>query len=673
MKSLSSYLHSGQLDLARKLFDKIPNPDLRALTLLLSAYSKHGRPKQSIALYRKLCKEKNLQPDRYVILSVAKACSLSLDTFEAKELHSDAIRFKLASDLLVGNAFIDMYGKCRLIEEAISVFDEISGKDVISWTSLILAHANCKQSGEALQVFREMLISGMKPNSVTLCTVLPVCSAMKAINLGKEIHGFALRNRFEEDVWVSSGLINMYAKSLNLRLARSVFDGLLERDTVSWNTMLSSYFSIGNSEEALELFGKMKSVEDQMNCASWNCMVSGFAQNGRVREAVEMFAQMQHSGFRANEITIASVLPACSNMENIRGGREIHGYTYRHCFIKDKMILTALVLLYAKCGDLMKSRLVFDQMIHKDVIAWNAMIFASSMHGCGEDAICLYHQMIKSGMKPNSMTFMGVLSGCSHSLFVEEGRSIFSAMSRDFGIQPDAEHYSCMVDVLCRAGHLQGAYEFIQGMPMEPKASAWGAMLAACRLYKNVELGKISADRLFEIEPENPGNYVLFSNILMNAKLFDEASKIRKLMRDRGVKKVPGRSWIQIKNKVYTFVKDDDKMLFRDEIFGFLEKIGKKMKLEGYKPDIDFVLQDVKGEEMEEALCSHSERLAVAFGAMNLNGESVIRVFKNLRICGDCHNAIKFMSKILGVGVTVRDNLRFHHFRDGSCSCHDRW
>ncbi|XP_020597215.1 pentatricopeptide repeat-containing protein At2g29760, chloroplastic-like [Phalaenopsis equestris] len=672
MNSVKSCLQSGQLNRARELFDKIPYPDLYTLTLLLSAYSTHGLPKQSIALYRKLCKEKDLYPDRYVILSVAKACSLSMDAITAIELHSDAIRFKLSSDLPVGNALVDMFGKCGLIEEAISVFDQLPDKDVISWTSLISAHANCKQSGEALQVFRVMLLSGMKPNSVTLCTVLHVCSAMKAIKFGKEIHGFAVRNRFESDVWVSSGLIDVYAKSFNPHLARHVFDGLPDKDTVSWNVMLSSYFSVGNSEEALELFGKMKSG-GLMNCASWNCMISGFAQNGRIIQSIEMFAEMQHSGFRANEITIASVLPACTDVENRRGGKEIHGFIYRYCFIKDKMILTALVLLYAKCGDLMKSRLVFDRMIDKDVVAWNAMIFANSMHGCGEDALCLYYQMIKSGMKPNSMTFMGVLSGCSHSLLVQEGRSIFSSMSCGYGIEQDAEHYSCMVDVLSRAGRLQEAYEFIQGMPMEPKASAWGALLAACRVYKNVELGMISANRLFKIEPENPGNYVLLSNILMNAKLSEDASNIRRLMKDRGVRKAPGRSWIQIKNKVHTFVKGDDNIACRDDIYDFLDKIGEKMKREGYEPDIEFVLQDIRGEEKEESLCSHSERLAVAFGAMHLNGESAIRVFKNLRICGDCHHAIKFMSKILGVGIIVRDKLRFHHFRDGFCSCGDRW
>ncbi|PKA60975.1 Pentatricopeptide repeat-containing protein [Apostasia shenzhenica] len=674
MNFLCKCLSSGQVGLARKLFDEIPYPDLRTVTLMLSAYSKHGRPKQSIELYGKLCKEKDLHPDRYVLLSVAKACALTSDPIKARDVHNDAIRFGLASDLLVGNCLIDMYGKCGFSEGARWVFRELRDRDVITWTSLISALSNCKQFEEALRVFREMLRSKVsRPNSFTLCTVLPVLGAMKAIKFGEEVHCFALRNGFQDDVFVLSAVMDVYAKSSKLQLARNVFDVLPERDAVSWNVMLSAYFSNNEPDNGLELFEQMENGEASTNCASWNCVISGLTQEGRFRQSVELFARMQHSKFRPNPITIASVLPACSHMENVRGGREIHGCIYRYGYTDDKMVNTALIFMYAKCGDLVKSRWVFNKMLEIDIVAWNAIIFANSIHGCSEEALSLYDRMIGSGMKPNSATFMSVLLGCSHSHLVEHGRKIFNSMTDEYQMQPDSEHYSCMVDILSRAGCLQEAYELIQTMPLEATASSWGALLAACRVYKNVELGKISAEKLFEIEPENPGNYLILSNILAREDLWDEASKIRRLMRDRGIKKVSGRSWIQVKNKTYTFVKGDDQMVQRDMIYCFLEEMGKKMRADGYKPDTDFVLQNVEGEEKEEALCSHSERLAIAFGALNLNGESVIRVFKNLRICGDCHIAIKFMSKILGVDITVRDNLRFHHFRDGSCSCNDLW
>lgn len=677
LRFLRSYLSSGQLERARDLFDRIPHPDLRSLTILISAFTKNNLPKESIRFYRRLRENKGLEPDRLVLLSVAKACANSSDLVEAKWVHEEAVKFGFSSDLLLGNALIDMYGKCGFHDGARRVFDDLPQKDVVSWTSLISACMSCRMPVEALQVFSDMLHLGVKPNSVTLSTVLRVCSESKALDVGRQIHCQALRRALEDDVYLGSGLVDVYASCSSIRQARIVFDTIPYKDTVSWIVMLAAYFVDGECEEALKLFELMRSGGVALSSASWNCMISGLAQNGRPEEAFRMLGQMQQLGFKPNHITVVSALPACSYIESLRRGREIHGYIFRHQILEGMVPLTALVLMYAKCGDLDKAREAFNQMPRKDTVAWNTMILANSMHGCGEDALAVFHQMLECGVKPNSVTFTVVLTGCSHSQLVDVGKSIFNSMSTQHGLQPDADHYACMADVLCRAGHLEEAYGFIQSMPMQPTVGAWGALLASCRVYKNVDLAKIAAAHLFEIEPENPGNYVLLSNILVAAKLWDDASSIRMLMRDkmrdRGVTKVPGCSWVQIRNKVYTFVKGDDRNALRDEIYGFLKEIREKMRLEGYLPDTDYVLQDVNKEEKEELLCSHSEKLAVAFGILNLKGESVIRVFKNLRICGDCHSTIKFMAKIIGVQIIVRDNVRFHHFRYGSCSCRDLW
>ncbi|WOK93964.1 pentatricopeptide repeat-containing protein [Canna indica] len=676
-KLLQLYLSSSRLDHARDLFDKIPHPDLRSVTILLSAYTNRNFPTESIKFYWRLRENKDLQPDRLVLLSLAKACSNSLNLVEAKRLHEEAIKFGFASDLLLGNAMIDMYGKCGFLKGARRVFDDMPQKDVVSWTSLISACMRCTLPQEALRVFRDMLHIGVKPNSVTLSTALGVSSKLKTLAFGREIHCYAVRSGLEHDVFVGSGLVDVYANCSNIRQARMVFDTVPHKDTVSWIVMLAAYFSNGDCEEALELFEKMKSGGVVMSSASWNCMISGFAQNGKPEQAFGILGQMQHLGFKPNNVTIVSVLPACAYVESHRRGREIHGYIYKHWFMQDMAASTALVLMYAKCGDLDKARLVFSQMPIKDIVAWNTMILANALHGHGEDALSIFGQMHQYGIKPNSITFTVVLTGCSHSQLVDEGKSIFNSMTKEHGLQPDADHYACMVDVLCRSGHLKEAYGLIQSMPMQPTAGAWGALLSSCRVYKNVDLAKVAAAHLFEIEPENLGNYVLLSNILVAAKMWDDASKVRLLMRDkmrdRGVTKAPGCSWLQIRNKVYTFVKGDNKNAQRDAIYSFLKEIKEKMKIEGYLPDTDYVLQDVDKEEKEELLCSHSEKLAVAFGILNLKGESIIRVFKNLRICGDCHSAIKFMAKIIGVQIIVRDNTRFHHFKDGSCTCRDQW
>ncbi|GMH24100.1 hypothetical protein Nepgr_025943 [Nepenthes gracilis] len=295
------------------------------------------------------------------------------------------------------------------------------------------------------------------------------------------------------------------------------------------------------------------------------------------------------------------------------------------------------------------------------------------MHGNGEEALLLFRDMINSGFRANSVTFAGVLSGCSHSRFVDKGLEIFHSMSQDHSVEPDIDHYSCMVDMLSRAGRLKEAYEFVQRMPMEPTAAAWGALLGGCRVYKNVELARIAANNLFRIEPENPGNYVLLSNIFSTAKLWNEASETRKLMRSKGISKTPGCCWIEVRNRVYTFVVGDKRNEQTDRIYKFLDHVGEKMRIAGCFPITEFVLQDLDQEEKEEVLCSHSEKLAVAFGVLNLAGESTIRVFKNLRICGDCHNFIKFVAEISGVRIIVRDSFRFHHFKEGLCSCGEFW
>ncbi|KAI3452097.1 hypothetical protein Pfo_008762 [Paulownia fortunei] len=673
IKFIKKYLNLGDLARARQLFDGISYPDVQSWTLLISAYTKNGRCKEAIKLYTEVKNCRKINPDKFAILAVAKACAVSGDLVKAKEIHCDALKYRFSSDLLLGNGLIDMYGKCKYFQGAERVFDDLRLKDVITWTSFCSCYVNCGLPREALHAFREMGLTGIRPNGMTLSSVLPACSDLKCLNLGREIHGFGIKNGMGENVFVNSALVDMYSSCSSIKHAELVFYNMPQLDVVSWNVIISAYFSNGECGKALNKFQQMRIQGVKLDIVSWNSVISGCADNGKAQEALELLGDMQQLGCKPNQITITSVLTACTSLEVWRGGKEIHAYIVRHCFMEDLAASTALVLIYAKSGDLEMSNRLFSMMPWKDTVAWNTIIIANSMHGRGAEALSLFNEMVSSGVKPNSVTFTGALSGCSHSQMVDEGLSIFHSMIKDHKVEPDAEHYSCMVDVLSRGGRLAEAYNFIQQMPIEPSAAAWGALLGACRIYKNVDLGRIAANRLFEIEPDNPGNYVLLFNILVTAKLWGEASETRKLMRDRGIRKVPGCSWVRVKNRVYTFVVGDKNNDKSNDIYKFLDAIRMKMKLAGYYPDTEFVLQDLDGEEQEDSLCNHSEKLAVAFGILNLKGESSVRVFKNLRICGDCHNTIKFIAKFVGVQIIVRDALRFHHFAHGLCSCGDFW
>nr|XP_043631249.1 pentatricopeptide repeat-containing protein At1g20230-like [Erigeron canadensis] len=672
LKLIKTYCDSGDLRRAHQLFDKIPDPDLHLWTVLISAYTRQGLQKEAINLYT-LLRNKDIKPDKFILLSFVKACATSRDVVEAQRVYKDAVTFGFHRDVLLGNAMIDMFGKCKYLEGAKRAFDELGNRDVISWTSLCSCYVSCGKPRMGIQAFREMGLDGVRPNSVSVSTILPACSDLKCLNLGREIHGFVVKNGIGGNVFTSSAIVDMYASCLCIKQAELVFNRMVTRDTVSYNGMISAYFENGEAEKAIRMFEKMKNEGSKLNYASWNAVLCGCLQTGRTQQALELLAEMQHTGFSPNQITLTAILTACTNLESLRGGKEIHGYIFRHFFLDDTTALTALIFMYAKCGKLEFSRKAFKMMSRKDTVAWNTMINANSMHGNGEEALALFNEMLKSSAKPNAVTFTGVLSGCSHSRLVDQGLSIFNSMSRVHLIEPDAEHHSCIVDVLSRAGRLDEAYRFIQDMVIQPTASAWGALLGACRVYKNVDLARIAAKRLFEIEPHNGGNYVLLSNIFVNAKLWGEASETRKLMRDKGIKKEPGCSWVQVKNKIHTFVVADKNNEHSDAIYKFLSNMSEKMRQAGYLPDTEFALQDLDHEEKEGTLCNHCEKLAVAFGLLNMNGESSITVFKNLRICGDCHNAIKYMAKIVGVTIIVRDSLRFHHFRDGHCSCKDFW
>ena len=333
----------------------------------------------------------------------------------------------------------------------------------------------------------------------------------------------------------------------------------------------------------------------------------------------------------------------------------------------------ALISMYSKCGSIRDARLVFDGMVIRDVISWTAMIGGLAMYGCGQVALQLFEQMKKEGVRPDSLTFVNVLSACSHTGLVDEGRRYFNTMSQDHCFLPTIVHYGCLVDLLGRAGHLDEAENIIKTMPLKADAAIWGTLLGACRLHGNVMLAERVADYSLKIEPQNVAVYVQLSNVYAEAGMWDSVAKVRKLMRERGVKKLPGRSWIEVAKKVHSFVVEDRSHPEAEEIYSELKSLTEKMKRAGYVPDTRLVMHEVDEEQKEEAVCHHSEKLAIVYGLMKTPSGMPIRISKNLRMCTDCHTATKFISKIVGREILARDASRFHHFKDGLCSCGDYW
>lgn len=411
----------------------------------------------------------------------------------------------------------------------------------------------------------------------------------------------------------------------------------------------------------------------EKNVVPWNTMISGYIQYGFAEEGLRLFSQMQQGGMKQDSYTYSSVLSACANLAALGYGKHIHSHIIKNGFESHMSVNNALVTMYSKCGTIDNAYQIFNKMADRNKITFNAMIIGYAQHGCGKEVLQLLEQMLEAGINPDHITFIGVLSACSHAGLVDEGFLYFDAMSQYHGITPTMDHYACMIDLLGRAGQFNKAEDFMNCMPFEPDAKVWGALLGACSMHGNIALGKRAAEYLIQFEPQNDATYILLSNIYASAGMWDDVAMVRKTMEDTGLKKKVAYSWIEIKNRVHTFMVKDKSHQQTVEIYATLEGLDKHMKEEGYFPDTKLVLHDVSVEDKEQILCHHSEKLAIAFGLINTPAGTLIRIMKNLRMCSDCHIATKFICKIVGRKIIVRDANRFHHFKDGLCSCGDYW
>jgi pentatricopeptide repeat protein len=518
------------------------------------------------------------------------------------------------------------------------IFDLMPNKDLVSWNTVIAGNAQNGMYEEALEMVREMGDANLKPDSFTLSSVLPIFAEYVDVIKGKEIHGYAIRHGHDADLFIGSSLIGMYAKCTRVEDSCWVFNLLPRRDGISWNSI-----------------------------------IAGCVQNGLFDEGLQFFRKMLKAKIKPMHVSFSSIMPACAHLTTLHLGKQLHGYIIRGGFNDNVFIASSLVDMYAKCGNIRIARWIFDKMEQHDMVSWTAIIMGYALHGHARDAISLFEQMEMEGIKPNDVAFVAVLTACSHAGLVDEAWKYFNSMTQDFGIAPGLEHYAAVADLLGRAGRLEEAYKFICNMHIGPTGSVWSTLLAACRVHKDVELAEKVAEKIFRVDPENMGAYILLSNIYSAARRWKDVAHLRLSMRKKGMKKKPACSWIEVNNKVHAFVAGDKSHPYYERINEALKVLLEQMEREGYVPDTKEVLHDVDEEQKRYLLCSHSERLAIAFGIISTPAGTTIRVTKNLRVCVDCHIATKFISKIVGREIIVRDNSRFHHFKDGKCSCGDYW
>ncbi|KAF3453123.1 hypothetical protein FNV43_RR03557 [Rhamnella rubrinervis] len=668
---LEMFIKCGRIDIAKRLFEEMKFKDIFMWNMMVSGYASKG------------------------------------DFRKAWRCIREMKLYGVVPDQVTWNSVIAGYAQKGQVDEAFKYISQLSDSEdyklnVVSWTSLITGHEHNGNSSEALLLFRKMLIQGVPPNSVTIASVISSCTYLSLCLPGKEIHGYCVkRDELDSDLLVINSLVDFYAKCWSLKVACRKFNEIKEKDLVSWNTMLSGYASGGYYKEAIELLNEMEAQGVEPDIITWNGLITGCTKTGHGKTALEFLYRMFKMGIEPNltslsgalaacsqvkdlklgkeihgyglsskdviiwnsiiaacsqsrlgvtalnllrdmnlfnikpdMVTMVSVLPACSRLAALYQGKEIHQFIIRHGLNTGNFVWNALIDMYGRCGSIQKSRSIFDMMPHKDLVSWNVMISMYGMHGFGMEAISIFQHLIATGVKPNHFTFTNLLSACSHSGLVDEGWEYFQMMKTEHHMEPGIEQYACMVDLMARAGHFDESLEFIKEMPFEPNAAVWGSLLAG---------------------------------------RWEDADKIRSLMKDRRVMKSPGCSWIEVKRKVHSFIVGDTSHPMMEEILLKMESLYVQIKKIGYVPDTDYVLQNVKEEEKEWSLCGHSEKLALTFGLISTPAGSPLRIIKNLRICGDCHTATKYISKVEGSEIITRDNYRFHHFVQGVCSCGDYW
>lgn len=544
----------------------------------------------------------------------------------------------MLQNVTIANKLLYIYAQHRAVGDDYALFRSVEESDSDTWSVILGGFSKVGDFVGLFGIFRMLIQNGVRPDNYTLPFVIRVCRDMVNFVNGKIVHGIVVKYGLEFNRFIGAALVDMYAKCGVIEGARKLFDEMPRRDLVTWTVMIRAYTECGNAYESLGLFDLM--MEE--------------------RVILDKFATV-------------TVVSACAKLGAMNKARLVHEYVRRKKFPLDVVLGTAMIDMYSKCGCIDSARDVFVGMVEKNVVSWSTMLAAYGHHGRGREAIDEFYMMLRSGTLPNAITFVSLLYACSHAGLIEEGLRFFSSMWEEYSVRPDVRHYTCMVDLLGRAGRVDEAFGLVESMTVEKDEGLWCALLGACRIHGHVEMAEKVANSLLQLQPHYAGYYVLLSNVYARAGRWEDVAKIRNLLARSRLKKFPAWTWIEVDNKIYQFSSGDETHPRSKEIYGMLKNLNERLVWAGYVPDTSFVLQDVDEEGKVRRLSAHSEKLAIAFALVATPDETPIRLTKNLRVCGDCHTFCKFVSAITQRVIVLRDANRFHYCKEGVCSCGDYW
>ena len=642
---LKQLVKAGDLNAARRMFDKMPHRDEISWTNMISGYVNASDSCEALVLFSNMWVQPGVRMDHFVLSLALKACALNMNLYYGELLHGYSVKSSFVNSVFVGSALVDMYTKVGKIQQGCRVFIEMPVRNVVSWTAVITGLVQAGYAKEGLVYFSEMQRSKVEYDSYSFAIALKACADFGALNYGREIHAKTMKKGFNESSFVANTLATMYNKCGKLVYGMRLFEKMRTQDVVSWTTIITTLVQMGQEEHAIEAFIKMKESDvspneytfaaiisgvanlaitecgeqlhahvlriglvDSLSVAnsiitmyskcgqltsasmvfhgmtrrdivSWSTIIAAYSQGGYGEEAFEYLSWMRREGPKPNEFAFASVLSVCGSLAILEQGKQLHAHVLSIGLEHTAMIQSALINLYSKCGSIKDASKIFNVAENEDIVSWTAMINGYAEHGCSQKAIDLFVKIHTGGLKPDSVTFIGVLTACSHAGLVDLGFHYFNLMINEYRINPSKEHYGCMIDLLCRAGRLNDAERMIKSMPFQRDDVVWSTLLRACRLNGDVDRGIRAAEEILKLDPNCAGTHITLANIYASKGRLSESANVRKIMKSKGVIKEPGWSWIKVKNLLSAFVAGDQSHPQGEDIYCMLDLLASRTEI----------------------------------------------------------------------------------------------
>lgn len=727
---INMYAKCGSLYDAYMVFGSLSTRDVVTWNALIAGSVQHGHCEEALHLFQQM-QEEGLDSDQVTFVCMLQACSDLAALDIGQEIHIQMIKRGLDLDLLASNTLIDMYAKCSSIVDALFMFSRLPKRDTVSWNVLIGAAAQEGFAQEAIHMFYQMQMECFEPNQITFVSVLQACSNVAGLEEGRQIHSKVIEKGYDTDLFVGSTLIDMYAKCQSPKDAHKTFISLPKKNAIVWNALISGYAQHGHAQEALQLFWQMQDAGEDatsvtflsilpslesldegrrvhahiiesglldfvlgsslidmygkcghLNDAAmvfdkfhkqdvlvWSALISSHLDSGHAREALQLFKQMRQEVIEPDKVTFILTLRVCSSMTALEQGKQIHSLIIESGLESEISVGNTLIDMYADCGSLEDANIMFCRLPERDVVTWSAMISGYAEHNNYVLALHCFENMQQQGLTPDNVTYLSILSACNNAGLVDEGCLHLRKMREKHGIAPTVEHYNCIIDLLGRNGCINEAQDLLETLLFRSDIVAWTSLLGSCKMHSNLTIGRQCFDHAVAMKSKSAAGYVFMSNIYAQFGMQKDSENVELLRRHEKMWKKPGKAFIEIDSQVHEFTVGDNSHPRTNDIHAKLKTLNLLRRNDGHSPCLDLTQESVLDEEKEVASCGHCEKLAVALGLVCLPQGTTIRVSKNLRVCTDCHNAVKMISKIESREIILADTKCIHQFKDGVCCC----